>query len=53
MANIAEMTADELERYMTDLETRHRQRMKTLRALQKAREAEEAVDAAPGSGAVE
>ena len=51
--NIATMTADELERYMEDLERGHRNRMKTLRALQKAREAEEQVDAAPGSGAVE
>ena len=53
MFNIANMTANELEVYMEELEKRHRNRMKTLRALQKAREAEEQVDAAPGSGAVE
>ena len=39
--NIAEMTADELERHIAELDTKHRARLKTLRALARARRAEE------------
>lgn len=40
-SNIATMTADELAEHIAELEQRHRARMKALRALQRARLAEE------------
>ena len=41
--NIATMTAAQLAEYIEDTENKHKGYMKTLRALQKAREAEEAM----------
>jgi hypothetical protein len=38
---IGTMTASELERYIQDLEEKHRARIRTLKALMRARKAEE------------
>jgi hypothetical protein len=41
--NIATMNSAELEQYIEFLVDRHRRQLKTLRALQRAREAEESL----------
>ncbi len=38
--NIAEMSADELDSHVADLDKAHKARLKTLRALSRARRAE-------------
>ena len=40
--NIAEMSADELTSHVDDLDKKHKIRLKSLRALERARRAEEA-----------
>lgn len=40
--NIAEMTIEQLQHYIDEVEKRHRERMRALRALLRARIAEEA-----------
>ena len=42
--NIGIMTANELADHIAEIEQKHRARMKTLRALQRARAAEEAAE---------